>query len=226
MKRNFRIIRNSNRTADVYIYEDIGGWFDGLTARRFQEELSKHEADLLRVFINSAGGDVFEGISIYNQLLRHKARVTVEIDGLAASIASVIAMAGDEIYMAENALMMIHDPWGQAIGTERDMVKMAEDLRRVKEQLIPAYSRSSLDPETISRMMTAETWLSAQEAMDYNLIDGLTAEKRMAARLIDLSKFHYKNTPQQLGGPGLNKELSERLAASRRRRRKLSTKGK
>ena len=105
-------IKCKGTMADILIYEDIGdGWLGGISAKTFADELKKlKNLTQLNVRINSPGGAVFDGLAIYNTLKKHKANVTVSIDGLAASIASVIAMAGDQITMAENALMMIHDP--------------------------------------------------------------------------------------------------------------------
>lgn len=195
-----KMVKNANeKSADIYIYEDIGeGWFGGFTALQFKAELDElGDVETLNVYINSPGGDVFDGVAIYNQLRRHKAKVVVEIDALAASIASLIAMAGDEIYMAENALLMIHDPWAMAIGTERDMLKVAEDLRLVKNAtLVSTYvKRTGLKASKISEMMAEETWMSAAEARENKFIDDVTAEKRMAAH-IDLKKYNFLKMPE------------------------------
>ena len=146
----------------------------------------------MNVYINSAGGDVFDGVAIYNILKRNRAKVIVEIDALAASIASVIAMAGDEIRMADNALMMIHNPWGMAIGDVNEFLKIIDTLNKVKDSsIMPAYQKQTgLEEERIAELMDDETWMSAAEAKEYGFIDEVTAEKKIAAH-IDCNK--YKN---------------------------------
>ncbi|HUT44358.1 MAG TPA: head maturation protease, ClpP-related, partial [Desulfobacterales bacterium] len=111
----------------------------GVTAKNFQKELSAIKASQIDLHINSPGGEVFDGIAIYNLIKQHPANVTTYIDGLAASIASVIALAGDTIYMAENALMMIHNPYGMVMGMAEDMRKMAERLDVVRDSISKAY---------------------------------------------------------------------------------------
>jgi ATP-dependent Clp endopeptidase proteolytic subunit ClpP len=193
-------IEAKNKKADIWIYEDIGdSWFGGLSAKRFAEELKgAGKISEITVHLNSAGGDVFDGVAIYNQLKKHPATVSVEIDGLAASIASLIAMSGDTVYMAENALMMIHDPWGGISGTASEMRDFAEKLDKVKSVLVDTYvARSGQDADDISALMTAETWFTASEAADLGFVDEITAEQKMAAHF-DLSRF--KNAPKDLPG--------------------------
>jgi ATP-dependent protease ClpP protease subunit len=150
----------------------------------------------LTVRINSPGGSVFDGVAIYNALKRHEARVTVWIDGIAASIASMIAMAGDEVVMPENAMLMLHDPSGLVLGTAADMRGMAEALDKMKAGMVAAYrDKSGRDDAEIEALMAAETWLSAQEAVELGLADRVEQPVRMAARF-DLSRF--RNPPPQL----------------------------
>ena len=141
------MIRNAAKSeADILIYEEIGAdWFgDGLTAKAFAEDLKAlGNVDRINLFINSPGGSVFDGLAIYNQLIAHKAEVHVRIDGLAASIASVIAMAGDTIEMPENAILMIHDPFAVVMGNSEELRKMADTLEKIKAGLITAYSKKS-----------------------------------------------------------------------------------
>jgi ATP-dependent Clp protease protease subunit len=195
-----KMIKNKDKSADILIYEDIGeSWFGGFSAKAFADELkSLGDVKTLNVFINSPGGDVFDGVSIYNQLRRHRATVNIEIDALAASIASVIAMAGDTVSMAENSLMMIHNPWGLAIGNAEDLRKLADDMDKVRDSsILPAYGRSNLDQEEIIRLMDEETWISAQEALDWGFVDTVTEAKKMAAH-IDLNKYNFKHPPESL----------------------------
>lgn len=197
--KGFEIVKNAKeKTADIWLYQDIGeGWFGGLSAKDFADEVKKiGMVDVINVFINSPGGDVFDGVAMFNILKRNKAKIVVEIDGLAASIASVIAMAGNEIRMAENAMMMIHNPWGMVVGDATDMRKAADEMDKVRDSaIITAYvNQSGMDEKDIIELMDAETWMSAEEAQEYGLIDEITAEKKMAAHF-DMTKYKFKNMP-------------------------------
>jgi ATP-dependent Clp protease, protease subunit len=126
----------------------------------------------LIVRINSPGGSVFDGVAIYNALKRHDATITLWVDGIAASIASMIAMAGDEVVMPENAMLMLHDPSGLVVGTAAGMRAMAEALDRMKAGMVAAYrDKSGRDDAEIERLMAAETWLSARETVELGLAD-------------------------------------------------------
>ena len=192
-------IQAKNKSAEIYIYETIGdGWLGGISAKSFAKELKDlGKVDDIEVFISSDGGSVFDGVSIYNQLKRHRARVITNIDGIAASIASVIAMAGDEVYMAENAQMMIHKAWTVTSGNADELRKQADILDQIDEDtIVKTYAnRSGMDEGEISSLMSDETWMSSDEAKEYGFIDGITAEVKMAA-YYDLSKF--KNVPAKL----------------------------
>jgi ATP-dependent Clp endopeptidase proteolytic subunit ClpP len=199
--KKFKIL-NKGKTAEIYIYEDIGaGWFGGISAKSFSEEMKKiKDAEQLNIYINSAGGDVFDGLSIYNQIKRHSGKKHVEIDGIAASIASVIAMAADpgELLMASNAMMMVHNPWGLVMGYADEMRSYADTLDKVRESILTTYaSRDGVDEGAISDLMDAETWLDAEQAAEVGLVDTVSEEKQMAAH-VDLSKFGYKNVPKEL----------------------------
>jgi ATP-dependent Clp protease protease subunit len=201
MAKGLTVVKNAKeKSADIWIYDDIGeGWFGGFSAKDFAEEIKKlGKVDILNIFLNSAGGDVFDGVAIYNILKRNRAKVIVEIDGLAASIASLIAMAGDEIRMAENAMMMIHDPWGMVVGTAKEMRKAADDMDKIKENsIIIAYvTQTGMDEKEISKLMDAETWMGAEEAKEHGFIDEITAAKKMAA-YVDKNKFNFRNVPDQ-----------------------------
>jgi ATP-dependent Clp protease protease subunit len=181
--------------AEIVIYDEIGAF--GIPAKAFLDELKAlGPLAKLTVRINSPGGSVFDGVAIYNALKRHDARVTVWIDGIAASIASMIAMAGDEVVMPENAMLMLHDPSGLVIGTASDMRGMADALDKMKAGMVAAYrDKSGRDDTEIEALMQAETWLSAQEALELGLADRIEQPVRMAAHF-DLSRF--RNTPPQL----------------------------
>jgi len=181
--------------AEILIYDEIDPFW-GTGAKDFAEGLKALGAvTTIHVRINSPGGDVFDGVAIYNQLAQHSAKVIIHVDGLAASIASVIAMAGDEIHLAENALMMIHDPWSFTGGTAADLRAMADLLDTVATTIVTTYAaRTGRDAEDIRAMMAAETWMDATEALDQGFADLITEAKRMAARF-DPQAFGFKNTP-------------------------------
>ena len=157
--------QNASR-GELYLYDAIGSSFfeDGTTAKSVAVAL----ADLkgvsgLDIFINSPGGSVFEGVAIYNQITRFVGPKDVHIDGLAASIASVIAMCGDTIHMAENAMMMIHKPWGMAMGDAVELRKTADTMDQVEGALVATYvGRTGQSEKAISDWLQAETWMNAQ----------------------------------------------------------------
>jgi ATP-dependent Clp endopeptidase proteolytic subunit ClpP len=187
--------RAQARDAEIVIYDEIGAF--GIPAKAFLDELKAlGPIAAITVRINSPGGSVFDGVAIYNALKRHDAAITVWIDGIAASIASMIAMAGDEVIMPENAMLMLHDPSGLVMGTASDMRAMADALDKMKAGMVAAYrDKSGRDDAEIEALMSAETWLSAQEAVNLGLADRVEQPVRMAAHF-DLSRF--RNTPPQL----------------------------
>jgi ATP-dependent Clp protease, protease subunit len=195
MTRRWYEFRAQARGAGIVIYDEIGAF--GMPAKAFLDELKAlGPVAELTVRINSPGGSVFDGVAIYNALKRHDAAVTVWIDGIAASIASMIAMAGAEVVMPENAMLMLHDPSGLVMGTATDMRGMAEALDRMKAGMVAAYrDKSGRDDAEIEALMAAETWLSAQEAGDLGLADRVQEPVRIAAHF-DLSPF--RNPPAQL----------------------------
>ena len=150
-----------------------------MTPALFRDELAKVSGNLT-VWLNSPGGDVFAASQIYSMLKNHKGKVTVKIDGIAASAASVVAMAGDETLIAPTALMMIHDPSTCAMGNKSDMEKAIILLDEVKESIINAYeTKSHLSRSKIAKLMSDETWLNAKKAHEMGFVDGiLFAEKK------------------------------------------------
>lgn len=166
-----KVLAKAKRKAEVLVYEQIGeDWYgNGVTAKKFREELQAlGDLDEITIRVNSPGGEVFDGFAIYNELRANKARKVVHIDGLAASIASVIAMAGDEIVMGLGAMMMIHDPWTYAWGNSTQMREQADVLDKVKVGLVDAYAgfNGVKDRTEIESLMTAETWFTASEAVE------------------------------------------------------------
>ncbi len=193
----FSMVNKGEGRGEVLIYESIGAGFfeEGLAAKTFAKEL-KALGDItsLDVRINSPGGSVFEGQAIYSQIKNHKARKTVYVDGIAASIASVIAMAGDEIVMPENSMMMIHDPAGAVMGTQADMEKMADTLGKIRETIVSVYeAKTGLGRDAITKLMAETTWLTAKEAVSMAFADTVTPSVEIAA-YFDLSQ--YANSPK------------------------------
>ena len=184
--------------AEILIYGEIGlDWFgDGISAESLVLELNELDVATLDVRINSVGGQVFEGLAIFNALVRHPAQVTTHIDGLAASIASIVALAGDERRIAENAFMMVHNPWGFAAGDANEMRRMADGLDELAGSLLDTYVAKSGNSEKVVRgWMDAEKWFSASAALDAGLVDEVADSMDIAARF-DLSKFG--NVPNEV----------------------------
>jgi ATP-dependent Clp protease, protease subunit len=147
-------------------------WGDEVTPQEFREELKNHTSDKLTVVLNSGGGDVFAGLSIYNALRELDAEVTIRVDGLAASIASIIAMAGDKVIMSPGSLMMIHRPSVFAAGNVDDLDKAKDLLLKIEESITPIYTeKTGLSGEKIAEMLEAETWMSAEEAVELGFAD-------------------------------------------------------
>ena len=149
-------------------------WFeDDITPAVFRDELMSGEGDIT-VWINSPGGDCFAAAQIYNMLMDYKGNVTVKIDGIAASAASVIAMAGTKVLMSPVAMLMIHNPATIAMGDHNEMQKAIEMLNEVKESIINAYEiKTSLSRNKISRLMEEETWMDARKAVELGFADGV-----------------------------------------------------
>ena len=157
---------------DGYIAET--SWFeDDVTPKQFASELEQAQGDLT-VWINSGGGDCFAASQIYTMLKEHGGRITVKIDGIAASAASVVAMAGDEVLMSPTALMMIHNPASLIFGEVQDLEQGIEMLNEVKESIINAYSlKTGLSRTKLAHMMDSETWFSARKAVELGFADAM-----------------------------------------------------
>ena len=174
-------IRNAGTSAEISIYEEIG--MGGVTPAAFISELSALKSLPITVRINSLGGSVFDGLAIYNLLRDHVGGVTVKIDGVAASMASVVAMAGTRVIMSESALMMIHNPNSEVAGEASDLRNMAGVLDQVKNSLVAAYQRkTNLPPNRLAAMMDAETWMSAADALELGFIDAIEKSALVAAK--------------------------------------------
>ena len=159
-----------NDTLELRIYDSIGEsfWGGGVTAESVKQKLDEAgDVSKIVVRINSPGGDVFEGSAIYSLLSQHKAKVECYVDGLAASAAFTIAMAADTIHVSESAMMMLHNAWGMCVGDASDMEKTAELLDKISGTMRDVYSkRSGQSADEVQALMDAETWLTAEEAVE------------------------------------------------------------
>ncbi len=165
-------IKISNDNADLYIYSAILDASSLENAHTVIEKLNSYEGSKITLHINSEGGDVFEAQGMYSYLKHHKAEVDVYIDGLCASAAGVIALAGNKIYMPENALMMIHNPSGAIYGESEDMRKLADILDKIRDSIAILYEeKTGLTHKQVIELMNAETWLNAKEAKKLKLVD-------------------------------------------------------
>lgn len=182
VESSFKIRNKTETTAELTLYADIGEnfWGDGISAKAISDELKSLPKSInqIDVRLNSFGGDVFEGVTIYNRLKQHPANITVYIDGMAASIASIIALAGNKIIMGEASLLMIHKPMSGVHGNSIEMEEMISRLDDVEEQLIGIYRRKTgLDRSEIKSMLAKETWIAAEEALELGFADSMMAEE-------------------------------------------------
>lgn len=185
-------VKDGPETARLEIFGPVGGgWFgDGVTAQAFCNAVKAASAPVLELHINSAGGSVTDGLTIYNTLNADPRRVRVVVDGIAASIASVIAMAGDEIAMAENSLMIVHQPWDLVCGNAKAMRREADDLDKISAQITKIYQdRTGLSAEEVTALLDGEddgTLLTAAEAKEKGFATELLANKTAAACFLSL----------------------------------------
>ena len=193
--KSWYTIRARSSGTEVMIYDEIGAY--GVSAKGFLAELGALPVDAaIDLRLNSPGGSVFDAVAIYNALKRHAGDITVWIDGIAASAASYIAMAGDSIVMPENAFLMIHDPSGLVMGTAEDMRSTAEALDKVKGSLIQGYAAKSGKPDDeIAALMAEETWLDAKDARALGFIDRIAEPVKLAASF-DVVRF--RNAPPEV----------------------------
>ncbi len=198
---------------EILIYDIIGGGFfdEGLTGEWMANQLKEAAGQPVVVRINSPGGDVFEAIAMYNQLIGHDAEVTVRIDSLCASAATVVAMAGKTVEMAENGLFMIHDPWALAIGAAADMRKTADLLDKAKGTIVTTYlTRASLSEDELAEAMTEETWMDAGEAVEAGFVDTVTGKSTQPQ---NTAAPWIRNAPAT-PAPGATSEMTVRVDAT------------
>tara|TARA_R110001599_G_scaffold159091_2_gene346391 strand:- start:405 stop:1406 length:1002 start_codon:yes stop_codon:yes gene_type:complete len=189
MKENWYNIqaKKSTKAVDIYIFDEIGAF--GMNAQSFIEEIKEFKNSDINLHINCVGGDVFDGMAIYNILKKRTANTTVYIEGIAASMGSVIALAADTVVMAENSLFMIHNAWGGANGEAKDMKKTAALLDKISGEIADIYvKKTKLPYDKVKDMMDEETWLNADEAFDLGFVDSISDAIKIAAKY-DVSKF-------------------------------------
>ena len=171
-KKFYALEKSDNGEATIHLYDEVGAFGSG--SKEFLADLAKLDGQHLHLRINSPGGSVVEGTAIYNALRRHKGGLTVHIDALAASMASVIAMAGAPVYIADNALLMIHNPWTVSMGDSDQLRREAALLDKLKDSLRNAYVRKTgMEADRIAQMMDEETWLDAVEAVALGFADAI-----------------------------------------------------
>lgn len=189
----YNIQNKAGNSADIYIFDEIGTY--GVTAQDFISEIKGLKDMPINLRINSLGGDVFDGMAMYNVIKRRESKTTVYIEGIAASIATIIALGADEVVMAENSLFMIHNAWGGTMGEAKDMRKTAETLEKITSELTDIYvKKTGLSYDAVAQMMDEETWLNAEEAYKLRFIDTISDSIKVAAKY-DVSKF--KNITQE-----------------------------
>ena len=185
---------------EVDLFDEIGGW--GIYAKDLKDEMSSmigNPAEDIVVNINSPGGSVFEGIEIYNYLKSLPNKVTVRINSLAASIATVIALGADELEISESAFFMIHNPWTMAGGEADDLRKQADVLDQIRDVIVNIYKKNSnLSEEKLVELMNEETWLTGAQALEYGFADRLTEGMAVAAMATTEIVNNFKNIPTSL----------------------------
>lgn len=193
-------IKAKDEISEIWLYEEIGFW--GVGAKDFMAELNGIKSPKIDLHINSPGGEVFDGIAIYNGIKNHSAKVTTFIDGIAASIASVVALAGDTVTMAENAMFMMHNPSGLVLGGAADMRKVADSLDKVRDSMVGIYSAKSKKPDAeIIAMLDEESWLDADEAQEAGFADVVSGKMDLAACakfMPIMTKLGFKHIPQRI----------------------------
>ncbi|MDM5237487.1 Clp protease ClpP [Bacillus cereus] len=180
IKNRFEVLNSTNtEEADLYMYGSISAysWYDGISSSKVREQLKNITAKTINVHINSGGGDVFESIAISNLLKNHSANIVVHIDGLAASGASVIAMAADKIVMPKNTMMMIHKAWTYAAGNAEGLRKVADRLDKIDNAVTESYtSRFVGEKSELESLLAEETWLTAEECKTFGFCDEISDE--------------------------------------------------
>ncbi len=200
-KNQAELEQKGDRVLEIYGTVAEDSWFDDdITPRMFRDELFSGNGDVT-IWINSPGGDCVAASQIYTMLMDYKCTVTVKIDGIAASAASVIAMAGTKVYMAPTALMMIQNPMTVVFGDHLEMTKAMEMLKEVKESIINAYKiRTGMSRAKISRLMDEETWMNANKAIELGFADDILKDEK---KQVDVKAYSFST--KQVATALLNK---------------------
>lgn len=211
---NYFQMKATNNVAQIDIFGDIVSekWFDEETsATSFRDALKElGDVSTINLSINSGGGSVFDGIAIYNMLKSHKATVNVYIEGLAASIASVIAMAGDTITMRSGSMMMVHMPWTLSQGNAEEMRKTADTLEKTGDSIVDIYSeRTGISSDDIRNIMNDETWLSAEEAVEQGWATKLDKKEAVMNSVPKEILERFSNVPKNVLARVEKKTLSQ-----------------
>ena len=201
MKATWYDIKAQEDSAEISIFGDIGTswWGESVTLADFKRDFDKiKDKNSIKVSLNSPGGNVFDGIGIYNVISAVRQRVTVEVLGLAASIASIIALAGKDLVIGEGSFYMIHKPWSFAMGNAAELRQTADLLDKIEEQMVSIYQQhTALTYEELSDALEAETWYTADEAVEAGFASGTVDYGELAASY-DLSKYKYAHIPTEM----------------------------
>ena len=199
-------IKSQNGEAEVLLYDVIGWPF--IDAEMFVRELNHIDADIITLRINSPGGDVFDGRAIFNALKSHPAKINTVIEGIAASMASIIALSGDTVTMSEGAFYMIHNPWVLMLGDSKELRKEADLLDKIGGELAKTYiNKTGLTPSKIKQLMDDETWFTGEEAKSSGFIDQVDGETKKSA---EFNAGVFNNTPDELSVITAKKPVTER----------------
>lgn len=194
MKSWYEIKNKSSDVVDVSLHDEIGLW--GVSAAAFINDIRAHkEAKSINLSIHSPGGSLLDGLAMYNALRSHSAKVHAHVEGLAASAASIVLMAGDVITMPEDAFIMIHNPWTFAAGDSDEMRDIADTMDKMKTSIVNIYkNRTGKTTEDIESMMDEETWLNSSEALEHGFADTITDAVNVAAKIGGFNKY-FKSMP-------------------------------
>lgn len=217
----YKMKKKSATRGEIYLYGIIGiDWFgDGVTAKQFADDLKKlGDVKNIDLRINSEGGDVFAGKTMYSLLRDHSAKVEVHVDGLAASAASFVAMAGDTINIAEGGFIMIHNAWTWARGNASDLRRTADLLESVDGTIVDVYvARTKNTAADVKKWMAEETWMTGKESVEKGFADNVVENLKVAACVEHPDKFEFRNVPHALRPKNPRvAALADRLAALRR----------
>lgn len=207
-----------HKSADVFIYGEITkyAWeeYGEVSSITFKNELDAlgESIETINLYINSPGGSVFETMAIIAMLQRHPAEIISHIDALAASCASVLPMISKRVIMYNNSMMMIHNAWTYAWGNANELRKAADDIERINQSMIQFYldrAGEKLDADTLKQLLDAETWLTAEEAVNYGLCDEIISANNAAACIDEKWSKKYQNVPTQLLQQSIAPQMSD-----------------